>query len=85
MNRKLLAVGSLCLVVLVVVGCASIGAWTTPAELQSVPARQAMALEVIIEKIENKREGWTQSSTLLDVLKADKAAWDQLDRYYNGE
>lgn len=61
----------------------------TPAELKAVPTSQSVALEVVIDKINANDPAWVDASgnikrdALLPILTADKAAWDQLDAFYN--
>jgi len=63
----------------------------TPAELQAVPTSQALLLESAIESITENDPNWTNPdgsvnrAAILGVIAADKAAWDQLDRFYNPE
>jgi len=72
--------------------CRTFSAETTPPEIQAVPASQSVALEVAIEAIERGNPQWVDSDTgfvfreaILTVLRADKEAWDELDRFYNPE
>lgn len=73
------------------VSCRATAVYATPAELKAVPQSQSVALEVAIEKIEANDPAWTTPSgdivrdALLALLRADKGAWDQLDRFYNGD
>lgn len=84
-----LALGAALLVGLV--GCRTIAAEGTPAELQAVPTSQSLLLESAIESITENDSNWTNADgsvkrdAILGVLRADKAAWDQLDRFYNPE
>lgn len=72
-----------------VTACNSLAAHSTPDDIKSIPQSQSVALEVAIEKIEANDPAWVdasgnvQRSSILAVLKADKEAWDELDRFYN--
>ena len=72
------------------VSCRTTAAMLTPADLKAVPTSQSVALEVAIEQIEANNPQWTSPTgdvlrdALLGILRADKAAWDQLDVFYNG-
>lgn len=72
------------------VGCRTIAAEGTPAELQAVPTSQSLLLESAIDSIVAGDPAWVDTETghvlrdaILAVLRADKNAWDQLDRFYN--
>lgn len=84
-----LALGAALLVGLA--GCRTFAAEGTPAELQAVPTSQSLMLESAIESITENDPNWTnpdgsvKRAAILGVLVADKAAWDQLDRFYNPE
>lgn len=77
------------LAVFALTGCRTLVAEGTPQEIQAVPQSQSVALEVAIEKIEAFDPEWTDADgnalrePILAVLRADKAAWDQLDQFYN--
>jgi len=71
-------------------GCRTIAAEGTPAELQAVPTSQSLLLESAIESIVAGDAAWVDPESgnvlrdaILAVLRADKNAWDQLDRFYN--
>lgn len=71
------------------VGCRTIAAEGTPAELQAIPLSQSLLLENAIESINENDPNWTNAdgsvkrAAVLAVFAADKDAWDQLDRFYN--
>ena len=73
------------------VGCRTMAAEGTPQELQAVPTSQSLLLESAMESINENDPNWTNAdgsvkrAAILAVLAADKAAWDQLDRFYNPE
>lgn len=71
-------------------GCRTFAAEGTPAELQAVPTSQSLLLESAIDSIVAGDPNWVDTATghvlrdaILAVLRADKHAWDQLDRFYN--
>lgn len=69
--------------------CRTFAGASTPPELKSVPTSQSVALEVAIEKIQSNDGAWVdvggnvKRDAILSILTADKAAWDQLDAFYN--
>ena len=74
------------------VGCRTFAAEGTPAELQAVPTLQSILLASAIDSIVAGDAAWVDGATgnvlrdaVLDVLRADKNAWDELDRFYNPE
>jgi hypothetical protein len=77
------------LLAVVLSSCQAAAVMGTPDEIKTIPVQQAVMLESAIESIEGNSADWTNAdgsvkrAAILDVLRADKAAWDQLDRYYN--
>lgn len=69
--------------------CRSLAAVTTPDALQDIPMKQSLLLESAIESIEAGSSSWVAEDgnvlreQILGVLRADKDAWDELDRFYN--
>lgn len=90
MKHALLALALGVALVVGLVGCRTIAAEGTPAELQAVPTSQSLLLESAIDSIVAGDPAWVDTETghvlrdaILAVLRADKNAWDQLDRFYN--
>lgn len=79
----------LIVIALATTGCRTMAAKGTPDDLKAVPASQSVALETVLKKIEAKDPEWVDangnvlSSAIVPILTADKAAWDQLDHFYN--
>lgn len=70
--------------------CRTLAAEGTPPEIQAVPTSQSLLLESAIDSIEAGDPAWVNPETgnvlrdaILAVLRADKSAWEELDRFYN--
>lgn len=74
-------------IILPLVACRS----APPSELVQIPARQAALLEAAIEAIEQSDPAWVGPGGclaveyILAILRADKAAWSELHRFYTGD
>ena len=73
-----------------ITSCRTLVAEGTPPEIQAVPTSQSLLLESAIDSIEAGNLAWVDADSghvirdaILAVLRADKKAWDELDRFYN--
>lgn len=87
--RKLATVALLALIAFSFSSCRTIAAEGTPQELQAVPASQMALLDSAMTSIKAGDDRWVgpngnvRVDAILAVLKADREAWSQLDRFYN--
>lgn len=90
MRSLLYKVSLLLLIAAPLASCRSAAAYVTPTDIKAIPVSQSVALETAIDKIEANDPAWVDASGnvlregILAILRGDKSAWDQLDRFYNG-
>ena len=76
--RKLMV----CYLIFVLAGCGPIARWATPDEIQDGISRQTALIQSIEEDVADNALTHEQQKQL---LAQDRAVWELLDRYFNGE